>query len=48
MVRKLLGLMGRFQEAQAQIRQARDLDPLSLVINCNLAWSYLLARMTGA
>jgi len=37
-------MMGRFQEAQAQIRQARDLDPLSLVINCNLAWSYLLAR----
>ncbi|MBI3476959.1 MAG: winged helix-turn-helix domain-containing protein [Acidobacteria bacterium] len=39
-----LDMMGRFQEAQVQIRRARDLDPLSLVINCNLAWSYFLAR----
>jgi TolB-like protein/DNA-binding winged helix-turn-helix (wHTH) protein/Tfp pilus assembly protein PilF len=39
-----LDMMGRFQDAQIQIRQARELDPLSLVINCNLAWSYHLAR----
>lgn len=39
-----LDMMGRFDEAQAQIRQARDLDPLSLIISCNLAWSYHLAR----
>ena len=39
-----LNMMGRFDEAQAQIRQARDLDPLSLIINCNVAWAYHLAR----
>ncbi len=39
-----LNMMGRFEEAQAQIRQARDLDPLSLIINCNLAWAYHFAR----
>jgi TolB-like protein/DNA-binding winged helix-turn-helix (wHTH) protein/Flp pilus assembly protein TadD len=39
-----LNMMGRFDEAQAQIRKARDLDPLSLVINCNVAWAYHLAR----
>jgi TolB-like protein/DNA-binding winged helix-turn-helix (wHTH) protein/Tfp pilus assembly protein PilF len=39
-----LNMMGRFEEAQAQIRQARDLDPLSPIINCNVAWAYHLAR----
>jgi TolB-like protein/DNA-binding winged helix-turn-helix (wHTH) protein/Tfp pilus assembly protein PilF len=39
-----LNMMGRFEEAQDQIRQARDLDPLSLIINCNVAWAYHLAR----
>src|ERR1700730_6441027 len=39
-----LNMMGRFEEAQAQIRRARDLDPLSPVINCNVEWAYHLAR----
>jgi TolB-like protein/DNA-binding winged helix-turn-helix (wHTH) protein/Tfp pilus assembly protein PilF len=39
-----LNMMGRFDEGQTQIRQARDLDPLSLVISCNLGWAYHLAR----
>ncbi len=40
----LLAAFGRFEEAFAQIRNAHDLDPLSLPINTNLGWLLYLAR----
>lgn len=40
----LLSALGRFDEAFAQIRNAHDLDPLSLPINTNLGWLLYLAR----
>ncbi len=33
-----LALMGRFEEAFAQMRHCLDLDPLSLVLNSHLGW----------
>lgn len=39
-----LALMGRLNEAIAEIRQASELDPLSLEINTDLGLSFLFAR----
>jgi DNA-binding winged helix-turn-helix (wHTH) protein/Tfp pilus assembly protein PilF len=36
--------MGRFDEAVAEIKVARDLDPLSPVANADVGWVYLRAR----
>lgn len=36
--------LGRHEEAIAEIERARELDPLSLIINTNVAWVYWLAR----
>jgi TolB-like protein/DNA-binding winged helix-turn-helix (wHTH) protein/Tfp pilus assembly protein PilF len=40
-----LSLMGRNAEAIAEMRKARSLDPLSLIINADLAELLLLARL---
>jgi TolB-like protein/DNA-binding winged helix-turn-helix (wHTH) protein len=39
----LLGPMGRHTEAIAELQRARELDPLSLVINTDLGYAYFLA-----
>lgn len=39
-----LSAMGRFEEALREIRAAQELDPLSLVINMEVAWNLYLAR----
>ena len=39
-----LGLLGRFDEAIAEMRKAADLDPLSLIINADLAELLALAH----
>jgi adenylate cyclase len=39
-----LALMGRLTEAIAEVRQASDLDPLSLEINSDLGLSFFFAR----
>jgi Flp pilus assembly protein TadD len=39
-----LAQMGRLDEADAEIRRARELDPLSLIINTDLGWLCYLAR----
>jgi tetratricopeptide (TPR) repeat protein len=39
-----LGLLGRYDEAIAEMRKAEDLDPLSLIINADLAEMLVLAR----
>ena len=39
-----LSLMGRYGEAVAEMRQARSLDPLSLIINADLAEILLIAH----
>ncbi len=36
--------IGRFDEGLAEIRTAHELDPLSLVINTDLAWDYYMSR----
>ncbi len=41
---EFLAYMGRFDEATAQIHLARELDPLSLIINTDVAKVYCLAR----
>ncbi|MGB7926266.1 MAG: protein kinase [Pyrinomonadaceae bacterium] len=41
---ELLSQMGRHKEALTQIKQARELDPLSLIINSVEGWLYYLAR----
>jgi TolB-like protein/Tfp pilus assembly protein PilF len=38
-----LGWMGRFEEALVEIKQAQDLEPLSLIINSNVGWLLCLA-----
>ncbi len=38
-----LGITGRVDEAIASLNRARELDPLSLIINANLGWFYCLA-----
>lgn len=39
-----LSLMGRHEEAIAEIKRARELDPLSLVANWEVGYRFLLAR----
>jgi eukaryotic-like serine/threonine-protein kinase len=39
-----LGWMGRMPEATAELARAQELDPLSLIISANVAWTYSLAR----
>jgi TolB-like protein/Flp pilus assembly protein TadD len=39
-----LGWMGRMPEATAELTRAQELDPLSLIISANVAWTYSLAR----
>jgi serine/threonine-protein kinase len=39
-----LSIVGRFDEAFAEMRVAQDLDPLSPVVGANLGWTYLLAH----
>lgn len=36
--------VGRFDEAAQQMELARALDPLSLIINTNLGWTFFMAR----
>ena len=38
------GLQGRFDQAISEIERARELDPLSLIINTDMGWIYYLAR----
>jgi len=40
----LLSSLGRHEEALREIQQARKLDPLSLVINADVAWVQYMAR----
>jgi TolB-like protein/Flp pilus assembly protein TadD len=40
----LLAQLGRLDEAAMEIRRARELDPLSLIINADLGWVSYLAR----
>lgn len=40
----LVAATGRFEEAIAEIERAQQLDPLSLIINTNLAWINYFAR----
>ena len=40
----LLAANGRFEESLAQIRQAHELDPLSVVVNMEMAWNFFMAR----
>jgi tetratricopeptide (TPR) repeat protein len=40
----LLAVTGRFDEAIAEAKQARELEPFSLIINSHLGWVYFLAR----
>lgn len=39
-----LSALGRAEEALREIRQARELDPLSLIANMEVAWNYFMAR----
>lgn len=39
-----LALMGRADEAAAELERAHELDPLSLIINVALGWIYYLGR----
>lgn len=36
-----LAVTGKYPEAIAQIKQAQELDPLSLIINVNISWSFI-------
>jgi TolB-like protein/Flp pilus assembly protein TadD len=40
----LLAALGRFAESTAQIACAHELDPLSLVVNMEMAWNLFMAR----
>ena len=40
----LLAAIGRFAESMLQIRQAQDLDPLSVVVSMEMAWNFFIAR----
>jgi TolB-like protein/DNA-binding winged helix-turn-helix (wHTH) protein/Tfp pilus assembly protein PilF len=40
----LLGPLGRHEEAIAELKRARELDPLSLIINTDLGYAYYLSR----
>jgi tetratricopeptide (TPR) repeat protein len=39
-----LAAMGRFEESQAQILRAQELDPLSLMISADVGWGLYFAR----
>jgi tetratricopeptide (TPR) repeat protein len=39
-----LSIVGRMDEAIAEMRAAQDLDPLSPVVSANLGWTYILAH----
>jgi len=39
-----LAVRGRYPEAIAEIKQAQEVDPLSLVINMNVGWVFYFAR----
>jgi tetratricopeptide (TPR) repeat protein len=39
-----LAMMGRFDEAIAELKRAQELDPLSLIISFLLGWTYYFAR----
>ena len=39
-----LGYLGRAAEARKEIQEAQELDPLSLIIQCNLGWTYYIER----
>jgi len=39
-----LSALGRHEEALAEIRQAKVLDPVSLIINANEGWIYFCSR----
>ncbi len=39
-----LRALGRHDESMAEMKRALDLDPLSLIINTSLGWSFLYAR----
>ena len=39
-----LAVTERYPEAMAQIKQAQELDPLSLIINVNVSWFFYFAR----
>jgi TolB-like protein/Flp pilus assembly protein TadD len=41
-----LSIVGRFEEAFAEMRLAQDLDPLSPIVSANLGWTFLLAHQT--
>lgn len=40
----LLSVLGRKEEALREILHARELDPLSLIANMTVAWTYYMAR----
>jgi DNA-binding winged helix-turn-helix (wHTH) protein/Tfp pilus assembly protein PilF len=40
----LLSQVGRFEQATKEVRRAMELDPLSLSISVDLAWSHYVAR----
>jgi serine/threonine-protein kinase len=40
----LLAANGRFEESLAQIRQAHEVDPLSVVVSMEMAWNFFIAR----
>jgi serine/threonine-protein kinase len=40
----LLAATGRFEESVLQIRHAQKLDPLSVVVNMEMAWNFFMAR----
>ena len=43
-----LGLLGRHEESIAELKQAQQLDPLSLIINTDLGAAYYVARQYDA
>lgn len=42
-----LSIVGRFDEAIAEVEHARALDPLSPIVSANVGWTYYLARQPG-
>lgn len=41
---EFLTIMGRFDEAIEEMKKAVELDPISLIINANLGWTYMCAE----
>ena len=44
---ELLYIIGRYDKSIAELNKALELDPLSLIVNSVLGWSYLAARDTS-